>query len=36
MLDTEQQNHKINKTKADRNERTKTIQQLQRFQTPKE
>lgn len=31
-----EQNHKINETKDGRNEKTKIIQQLQRFQTPKE
>lgn len=36
MLYIKEQNHKINETKDGRNEKTKIIQQLQRFQTPKE
>lgn len=36
MLYIKEQNHKINETKDGRNEKTKIIQQLQSFQTPKE
>lgn len=36
VIYNKEQNHKINETKDGRNEKTKIIQQLQRFQTPKE